>query len=229
MKVTLQGVHKVFGRGRASERVLDDVHLTVANGDFIALMGPSGSGKSTLLNLMGCLDFPSFGQIFLEDRDVSKVGEAVRERIRLNHIGFVFQSYNLLPSLSVVENILLPMQLAGVRTAERRGRAQSLLSMVGLESQAKQSVTVLSGGQQQKVAVARALANLPGLLLADEPTGSLDARSTQQVMKMLQEVNRSQSVTTVLVTHDPQVAAYARQVYSIENGALILRDSGGPV
>ena len=223
MRVVLKGVHKVYGKSKAGQRVLDDVHLSVGNGDFIAIMGPSGTGKSTLLNLVGCLDFPNFGQIFLEDKDITKMNESVREKVRLNHIGFVFQSYNLVPSLSVLENVLLPMQLAGVRRAERLGRAQSLLQMVGLQAQANQPVPTLSGGQQQKVAIARALSNLPGLLLADEPTGNLDEKSTEQVMDMLREVNRSQSVTTILVTHDPLVAAYARQIYTLDAGSLILR------
>ena len=144
----------------------------------------------------------------------------MRERIRLQHIGFVFQNYQLLPGLTVQENVSLPMQLAGVRRGERLARVQGLLTMIGLEKQAEQRIGTLSGGQQQKVAVARALANLPGLLLADEPTGSLDGQSTLQVMEVIREVNRSRSVTTVLVTHDPQVAAYAQKVYRLENGSL---------
>lgn len=219
MRVSLQGVHKVYGKLRPT-KVLDDVSLTIESGDFVAITGPSGSGKSSLLNLLGCLDTPTFGQVYFDQRDVSKASEAVRERIRLQHIGFVFQNYQLLPGLTVRENVALPMQLAHVRRVERQARLQGLLRMIGLEKQADQRIQYLSGGQQQKVAVARALANLPGLLLADEPTGSLDGQSTLQVMEVIREVNRSRSVTTVLVTHDPQVAAYAQKVYRLENGSL---------
>jgi ABC-type lipoprotein export system ATPase subunit len=219
MRVSLQGIHKIYGKTRPV-KVLDDLSMTIESGDFVAITGPSGSGKSSLLNLLGCLDSPTFGQIFFDKRDVSRAPEAVRERIRLEHIGFVFQNYQLLPGLTVQENVSLPMQLAGVKRTERLARVQGLLTMIGLQKQAGQRIGTLSGGQQQKVAVARALANLPGLLLADEPTGSLDGQSTLQVMEVIREVNRSRSVTTVLVTHDPQVAAYAQKVYRLESGTL---------
>jgi ABC-type lipoprotein export system ATPase subunit len=219
MRVSLNGVHKVYGKTRPV-KVLDDLSMTIESGDFVAITGPSGSGKSSLLNLLGCLDNPTFGQIFFDQRDVSRAPEAIRERIRLQHIGFVFQNYQLLPGLTVQENVSLPMQLAGVRRGERLARVQGLLTMIGLQKQADQRIGTLSGGQQQKVAVARALANLPGLLLADEPTGSLDGQSTLQVMEVIREVNRSRSVTTILVTHDPQVAAYAQKVYRLESGTL---------
>lgn len=219
MRVSLTGVHKIYGKTRPT-KVIDDLSMTIESGDFVAITGPSGSGKSSLLNLLGCLDSPTFGQIFFDQRDVSRAPESVRERIRLQHIGFVFQNYQLLPGLTVQENVSLPMQLAGVRRSERLARVQGLLTMIGLQKQADQRIGTLSGGQQQKVAVARALANLPGLLLADEPTGSLDGQSTLQVMEVIREVNRSRSVTTILVTHDPQVAAYAQKVYRLESGTL---------
>lgn len=219
MRVSLTGIHKIYGKTRPT-KVLDDLSMTIESGDFVAITGPSGSGKSSLLNLLGCLDSPTFGQIFFDQRDVSRAPESVRERIRLQHIGFVFQNYQLLPGLTVQENVSLPMQLAGVRRGERLARVQGLLTMIGLQKQADQRIGTLSGGQQQKVAVARALANLPGLLLADEPTGSLDGQSTLQVMEVIREVNRSRSVTTILVTHDPQVAAYAQKVYRLESGTL---------
>lgn len=219
MRISLQGVHKVYGKARPV-KVLNDLTLTVESGEFIAITGPSGSGKSSLLNLLGCLDTPTFGQVFFDQREVSKAPESLRERIRLQHIGFVFQNYQLLASLTVRENILLPMQLAGTSGKERRERVAALLQMIGLERQSEQRINLLSGGQQQKVAIARALANLPGLLLADEPTGSLDGQSTLQVMEVIKEVNRSQSVTTILVTHDPEVAAYAQRVYRLHNGSL---------
>jgi len=220
VRVSLTGVHKIYGKKTRPVKVLDDLSMTIESGDFVAITGPSGSGKSSLLNLLGCLDSPTFGQIFFDQRDVSRAPESVRERIRLQHIGFVFQNYQLLPGLTVQENVSLPMQLAGVRRGERLARVQGLLTMIGLQKQADQRIGTLSGGQQQKVAVARALANLPGLLLADEPTGSLDGQSTLQVMEVIREVNRSRSVTTILVTHDPQVAAYAQKVYRLESGTL---------
>lgn len=216
MKISLQGVHKMYSRSK----ILDDLNLTIESGEFIAITGPSGSGKTTLLNLLGCLDTPTFGQMFYDGRDISKTSESVRERIRLEHIGFVFQNYQLLPALTVKENVLLPMQLAGLKAKERNARAHGLLQMIGLEKHADQRIQQLSGGQQQKVAIARALSNLPGLLLADEPTGSLDGQSTLQVMEVIREVNRSRSVTTVLVTHDPQVAAFAQRVYRLDSGVL---------
>ncbi|CAN0435449.1 unnamed protein product, partial [Phaeothamnion confervicola] len=173
-----------------------------------------------LLNLLGCLDTPTYGQIFLEDKDIAKTGESFREDVRLRHIGFVFQSSNLLPTLSTSENVALPMQLAGVSRAERAGRTKSLLQMIGLDNLAHQAARTLSGGQQQRVAIARALANGPGLLLADEPTGSLDRKASDQVMEVLTQVNRSQKITTILATHDPHVARRAGQVFSLENGSL---------
>ena len=220
MHVALKAIHKIYGRGPAAQKILDDIHITFASGDFVAIMGPSGSGKSTLLNLIGCLDVPTYGQIFLGDRDIARTGESFREKVRLNHIGFVFQSNNLLPTLTVNENITLPMQLAGVSRSERASRCQKLLKMIGLEDLADQSARTLSGGQQQRVAVARALGNLPTLLLADEPTGSLDRKSSDQVMQVLARVNKAQKLTTIMVTHDPQVARYASHVFSLENGTL---------
>ena len=219
MRISLQGVHQVFGKKRPT-KVLDDVSLTIEPGEFVAITGPSGSGKSSLLNLLGCLDRPTYGQVYFDQRDVAKAPESLREQIRLQHIGFVFQNYQLLPSLTVRENVQLPMQLARVSSAERAARVQGLLSMIGLQAQAGRPINELSGGQQQRVAVARALANLPGLLLADEPTGSLDSAATLQVMETIREVNRSRSVSVVLVTHDPQVAAYASRVFRLEHGTL---------
>ena len=219
MKINVSGVHKVYGRGRTT-KVLDDVHLVVEQGGFIAIMGPSGSGKTSLMNLIGCLDLPTFGSVFLEETDVAKADESRREQIRLHHVGFIFQHYNLLPTLTVMENVVLPMQLAGVRRLERAGRGKSLLKLVGLESQAQQKTNTLSGGEQQKVAIARALGNLPGLLLADEPTGNLDGKSTKQVMEVIRSINQDQHITTVLVTHDAHVARYAHEIYHLENGRL---------
>lgn len=220
MKLELRGVHKFYEAASGPVKILENINLKVPHGGFISIMGPSGSGKTSLLNLLGCLDSPSFGQVFLEETDVAGADESVREQIRLHHIGFVFQNYNLLPTLTVLENVQLPMQLAGVKAAEQATRAQSLLRLVGLEGRAGDPVTRLSGGQQQRVAIARALANLPGLILADEPTGNLDGRSSKEVMDVLKSINDHQQITMVLVTHDPKVAAYASRVFQLEGGRL---------
>ncbi|MBM3461753.1 MAG: ABC transporter ATP-binding protein [Armatimonadetes bacterium] len=212
MRVDVRGLHKYW--------VLENVDLLVEKGEFIAIMGPSGSGKSTLLFLLGCLDYPTFGHLYLDDVDVTQENENVREKIRLQHIGFIFQNYNLIPTLNAIENVTLPMQLSRVKASEREARSQSLLRLVGLEGKADEMVNNLSGGQQQRVAIARALANLPGLVLADEPTGNLDARASKEVMDVIRTVNENQDITTVLVTHDPKVASYARRVYYLDDGRL---------
>ncbi len=219
MNVSLMGVHKYYHSG-LPVKVLDNLNFRVSTGGFVSVMGPSGSGKTTLLNLIGCLDRPDYGKILLEETDVAAADESVREAVRLHHVGFIFQSYNLLPTLTVEENVLLPMQLAGVRKVEQRARCQTLLRSVGLERKARRNVTELSGGEKQRVAIARALANLPGLLLADEPTGNLDGKATKQVMEVIRAVNETENITTILVTHDPMVAAYADELYYLDNGSL---------
>ncbi|MEW6278958.1 MAG: ABC transporter ATP-binding protein [Candidatus Eremiobacterota bacterium] len=220
MNVRLTGVHKYYPSPAGPCKVLENVNLHIPSGGFVSIMGPSGSGKTTLLNLVGCLDTPTFGQVMLEDRDVATADESARERIRLHHIGLVFQNYNLLPTLTVLENVLLPMQLASVRRSEQEERGLTLLKAVGLDQRAGQRVSSLSGGQQQRVAMARALGNLPRLVLADEPTGNLDGRASREVMEVLKSINDTQRVTVILVTHDPAVAAYAEQVYYLEDGRI---------
>lgn len=220
MRIDVRGLHKYFDTSSTKLRVLENVDLRVEKGEFVAIMGPSGSGKSTLLFLLGCLDWPTFGHIHLDDTDVTQEPESVRERIRLHHIGFIFQNYNLIPTLDALENVRLPMQLAGVKAAERDSRALALLRLVGLEKKADEPVSLLSGGQQQRIAIARALANLPGLVLADEPTGNLDVKSSKEVMDVIRTVNENQDITTVVVTHDPKVAAFAQRVYYLDDGRL---------
>lgn len=220
MRIRLKGVHKHYLAAPTPTKVLDGVDLDVESGGFISVMGPSGMGKTTLLNLIGCLDYPAFGEILLKEKDVASASEAVREQIRLHHIGFVFQNYNLLPTLTVLENVTLPMQLARLPRAERMQRGGALLRLVNLDNRAAQPVSTLSGGQKQRVAIARALANLPELLLADEPTGNLDGKASKEVMDVLKSINESQNITTILVTHDPMVASYARDVYYLEGGLL---------
>lgn len=220
MQVVLRGVHKLYSSGPRPNKVLDGVDLIIPSGQFVAVTGPSGTGKSTLLYLLGCLDYPDFGEIHLGNRDVTKDGESLREKIRLRHLGFVFQDFRLLPALSVMENITLPMQLSGLSAAESRQRGRELLRLIGMEKERDQLTSTLSGGQKQKTAMARALANLPELLLADEPTGNLDAASTTEVLNVLRQIHAGRTLTIVMVTHDPQAAAYADRQLVLEKGKL---------
>ena len=220
MQVVLRGVHKVYKTGLRPNKVLDGVDLQIPSGQFVAVTGPSGAGKRTLLYLLGCLDYPDFGEIHLGDRDVARDGESLREKIRLKHIGFVFQDFRLLSALTAIENITLPMQLAGLSGAESRQRGRELLRLINMERERDQLTGTLSGGQKQKVAIARALGNLPELLLADEPTGNLDARSTSEVLEVLQSINESRTLTTIMVTHDPQAAAFAERRLVLQQGRL---------
>lgn len=216
----MQGIYKYWKSEFGQVRVLENVYMDLANGDFVAIMGPSGTGKSTFLHLLGCIDRPSFGKIFFENTDICALSENVREELRLEHIGFVFQNYYLIPTLSVLENVMLPMQLANSYVGQQEDRAIKMLELVGMETKFNENTFKLSGGQRQRVATARALINNPGLLLADEPTGNLDTRSTREIMDMLRIVNKEQSITTVLVTHDPKVAAYADRVYYLDEGRI---------
>ncbi len=220
MQVALRGVHKLYNSGPRPNKVLDGVDLMIPSGQFVAVTGPSGAGKSSLLYLLGCLDYPDFGEVHLGNRDVAKDGESLREKIRLRHLGFVFQDFRLLPALSVMENITLPMQLNGTSNAESRQRGRELLRMIGMEKARDQLTATLSGGQKQKVAIARSLANLPELLLADEPTGNLDAASTTEVLDVLKQIHASRTLTIVMVTHDPRAAAYADRQIMLDRGKL---------
>jgi putative ABC transport system ATP-binding protein len=220
MNIELRGLHKYWDTTAGKLRVLENLDLRVNKGDFIAIMGPSGNGKSTLLSMLGCLDEPTFGQVLLDGVDITQEPEEVREQYRLHQIGFIFQSYNLVPTLNVIENVMLPMQLASLRAKERTERAEALLQLVGLQNKTHEPVANLSGGQQQRVSIARALGNLPGLLLADEPTGNLDQRSGKDVMDVIRAINENNEITTVMVTHDPTVASYAKKVYYLDDGRL---------
>ncbi len=220
MKVVLRGVHKLYDSGPRPNKVLDGVDLVIPSGQFVAVTGPSGAGKSSLLYLMGCLDYPDHGEIHLGDRDVAKDGESLREKIRLRHLGFVFQDFRLLSALTVLENITLPMQLAGLSGAESRQRARELLRLIGMERERDQLTGTLSGGQRQKTAIARALGNLPELLLADEPTGNLDATSTMEVLEVFRQIHQERTITIVMVTHDQQAAQFAQRILTLERGKL---------
>lgn len=219
-RLIVQNLTKYYESDAGQIKVLENLNLEVSKGDFIAIMGPSGSGKSTLLFLLGCLDYPDFGSIFMDDMDITQESEATRERLRLLRIGFVFQSFHLVPTLTALENVLLPMQLAGSFRGKQRERGAALLRLVGLEGKADSLPSAISGGEQQRVAIARALANLPGLILADEPTGNLDAKTGKEIMEVIRSINDNQGVVILLATHDAKIASYADRIYYLEDGIL---------
>ncbi|MBU8861641.1 MULTISPECIES: ABC transporter ATP-binding protein [unclassified Micromonospora] len=210
---------KVYGQGEATVHALRGVSLTVAAGDYVAIMGSSGSGKSTLMNILGCLDVPSAGTYRLDGVDVSRLDDARLALVRNRRIGFVFQSFNLIPRTSAVANVELPLAYAGVKPAERRRRALAALDMVGLTGRADHEPNQLSGGQQQRVAVARALVTEPALILADEPTGNLDSRSTEEVLGILDQLHTA-GRTIVMITHETEVAARARRLITLFDGRV---------
>ena len=201
-------------------RALDGVSVTVARGELMAIMGPSGSGKSTLMNIIGCLDTPTEGSYRFEGTDTATLSEGALAKLRSNGIGFVFQQFNLLPRLSALGNVALPLVYAGVSSKDRAAKAQALLASVGLGDKPKSRPSQLSGGQQQRVAVARALANDPDLLLADEPTGALDTKTGVEVLALFRNLNETRGVTVVIVTHDPEVARATNRVVRIQDGRI---------
>lgn len=210
---------KVYGSNGAAVHALRGIDLTVEKGEFVALIGPSGSGKSTLMAILGCLDLPTEGSYTLDGRQVQGLSGGELARIRNEKVGFVFQSYNLLPKASIVRNVELPMLYAGVSRKDRRERAMALLEKVGIAEKADKLPATLSGGQRQRVAVARALANEPALLLADEPTGALDSKTGAEVLDLFRELHQ-QGHTLLLVTHDPSIAAQAGRRVEIRDGLI---------
>jgi putative ABC transport system ATP-binding protein len=225
--VELRGVTKVYDEDTLRVPVLRGIDLTIAVGDTVALCGPSGSGKSTLLNVLGCLDRPTAGTYHLGGRDVSTLDREEQAWVRLHYIGFIFQSFHLIPDATALENVALPMYYAGVRRAERDQRARALLERVGLGDRMDHRPNQLSGGQRQRVAIARSCASRPRLLLADEPTGALDTQSGAQVMELLGALHEEQNLTIILVTHDPQIAAFAARQVHMRDG-LIVDVTGSP-
>jgi putative ABC transport system ATP-binding protein len=218
--IRLERIHKTYHLGDIDVHALRGVSLEIRRGEFVAIMGPSGSGKSTMMNVIGCLDRPTKGHYFLEGSDVSKVDKAGLADIRNKSIGFVFQSFNLVPRTSALENVELPLVYAGVSAAERTRRARAALAEVGLGDRERNMPNQLSGGQQQRVALARALVNNPSLILADEPTGALDTRTSVEVMEMFQHLNRDRSLTVILVTHEPDIAQYANRTIQFCDGRI---------
>ena len=218
--IHLERIHKVYHMGDIDVHALRGVSLEINRGEFVAIMGPSGSGKSTMMNIIGCLDRPTKGQYFLEGIDVSKVDKPGLADIRNKRVGFVFQSFNLVPRTSALENVELPLIYAGVAAGERVRRARETLAEVGLSDRERNMPNQLSGGQQQRVALARALVNNPSLILADEPTGALDTRTSAEVMDIFQRLNRERDLTIIVVTHEPDIAQYADRIIQFRDGRV---------
>jgi putative ABC transport system ATP-binding protein len=216
----LQGVDKVYGSGEMAVKALDGVNLTVNRGDYLAVMGASGSGKSTAMNILGCLDRPSSGSYRLNNTPVEDLSDDQLADLRNRDLGFVFQQFHLLPQLSALDNVILPMVYAGVPAAERRQRAQAALERVGLGQRLNNKPNQLSGGQQQRVAIARAIINQPALLLADEPTGALDSQTTAEVLDIFDDLHRG-GMTVVVVTHEDDVAARAEKIVHFRDGRIL--------
>ena len=218
--IQLDHIHKIYKMGDIEVHALRGVSLAIREGEFVAVMGVSGSGKSTMMNIIGCLDQPTRGTYILDGHDVSKLSKDDRADIRNRKIGFVFQGFNLLSRTSAIENVELPMLYSGVPTAERRSRAQEALEAVGLAGRESNHPNQLSGGQQQRVAIARALVNHPTIILADEPTGALDSRTSVEVMEIFQRLNRERGITLLLVTHEHDIAEYAQRVVIFRDGKI---------
>ena len=218
--IELDHIHKTYTMGDVEVHALRGVSLTIREGEFVAIMGASGSGKSTTMNIIGCLDRPTRGTYVLDGQDVSQLSKDERADIRSQKIGFVFQGFNLLSRTSAIENVELPMLYAGIDSQERQKRANEALAAVGLVGREQNHPNQLSGGQQQRVAIARSLVNRPALILADEPTGNLDSRTSIEVMEIFQRLNRDQGITLVLVTHEPDIAEYASRVVVFKDGRI---------
>lgn len=218
--IKLINVEKIYTNGIMSFKALNGVNIHIKEGEFTSIIGSSGSGKSTIMNILGCLDTPTAGSYFLDGVDISKSTEDELAEIRNRKIGFVFQSFNLLPKLTAFENVELPMVYAGVHIKERRERTLKALDMVGLSDKLKNRPPELSGGQRQRVAIARAMVNSPKIILADEPTGNLDSHSEVEIMNIFKELNKN-GVTIVMVTHEPEIAANSRRVITVKDGLVI--------
>ena len=219
--VSIRNLHKTYQRGPEKVDVLHGIDLDIAEGDFVALMGPSGSGKTTLLNLIGGLDTPSSGQIEVAGQRIDTLRSGALSHWRSQNVGFVFQVYNLMPNLSAQRNVELPLLLTKLSAAHRRRNAEIALQLVGLHERGKHRPAELSGGQQQRVAIARAIVSDPTLLICDEPTGDLDRQSAEEILTLLQVLNREHGKTIVMVTHDPKAAEYATHTLHLDKGTLV--------
>ncbi|HET9848224.1 MAG TPA: ABC transporter ATP-binding protein [Candidatus Dormibacteraeota bacterium] len=221
MATSLESVTRVYGQGSSSVKALADVSLRVGDAEFVAVMGPSGSGKSTLLNVIGALDRPNRGRVVVDGQDIARLDARAAARYRRRSVGFIFQSFNLLPRLTVLENVALPLMFEGVGQRERIRRAAAVLTEIGMADRLGHRPPTLSGGEKQRAAIARALIANPDLLLADEPTGNLDSNTATTVMRLIADLNRSRGQTVLLITHDLQVASYARRVVRMRDGRVI--------
>ena len=219
--IEFRKVERVYGRGEAEVRALDGVDLTIKQGEFVAIMGPSGSGKSTAMNIIGCLDRPTGGQYLFDGQPVEDLSADARALLRRHFLGFVFQGFNLLARTSALENVELPLIYKGMPRAEREVKARAALAKVGLQGREGHHPSELSGGQQQRVAIARALASDPMVILADEPTGNLDTQRSHEIMGLLQQLNRDEGITIVMVTHEADIAAHAQRLVVFTDGRIV--------
>jgi putative ABC transport system ATP-binding protein len=223
--IEVNNVAKQFSSGDTHVKAVDDISFSIPTGSFAAIVGKSGSGKSTLLSLLGALDRVTKGSIMVEDQDITKLSDRKLIKYRREKIGFVFQHYNLIPNLSALENVMLPMEFAGVNGAKRRERATELLNQVGITADKQlRKPTRLSGGEQQRVTIARALANKPELILADEPTGNLDSNTSKLIVDLLQKLAKSQNTTIIVVTHDLNITNHTDMTFQLKDGKLLKRD-----
>lgn len=218
--IRVEDLHKDYTTPAGAVHVLRGIDLTIEPGEFVAIMGPSGSGKSTFMNILGCLDMPTTGHYVLDGRDIKALSRDELARLRNEVIGFVFQGFNLLMRANLVDNVALPLVYRGIGKAERRARAAAMLEKVGLAGYAAARPNQVSGGQQQRVAIARALVNQPKLILADEPTGNLDTKTSDDIMRVFEALNCNEGITVIIVTHEPDVAAYAKRLIQIVDGRV---------
>jgi len=219
--LSLKNVSKVYQLGKVELVALKGINLDIYQGDFVTIMGPSGSGKSTLLNLIGCLDSPTKGKVFLKGKDISLMSESQLSQFRGKTIGFIFQEFNLLPQLNALENVALPMVFQEVSQEKRREKAKELLTLVELDERILHQPAELSGGERQRVAIARSFANSPEIIIADEPTGNLDSTTGKKVMEILTDFHKKEGKTMIVVTHDPHIADYSEIIVNIKDGQII--------
>jgi len=219
--IEIDDVWKIYKMGIVDVPALKGLNLEVQEQEFLAIMGPSGSGKSTAMNIIGCLDIPTKGKVLLDNKNIAKMSESSLAQIRGKKIGFIFQHFNLVPSLSALENVMLPMTFQGVPENQKIERAKALLKLVGLEERMNHRPAELSGGEQQRVAIARALANDPEIILADEPTGNLDSKTGEKIMQLLVDLHQKEKKTIIVITHDADIAAYAKRRLILKDGKFI--------
>lgn len=224
--IKMSNINKVFNMGKSEFKALENINLSICQGEYVAIIGPSGAGKSTLMNIIGCLDVATSGEYLLDGLDTTKSNDSKLAEIRNKKIGFIFQNYNLLPKLNVLENVELPMLYLGIPNKKVREKAMEALKKVGLETHIKHKPAELSGGQKQRVAIARALVTSPQIILADEPTGALDSKTGKEVLQMLTELN-DEGNTIIMITHDKEIAANAKRIITVKDGRIISDTSKG--